>query len=219
MESAHEEIYKNRKITIEYDRDAMNPLTEWDMLGTFSCFHRNYNLSTPDAIKDIDELKELIERPDVLALPLFLYDHSGITISTGPFPCPWDSGQVGCIHITHEKIKAEYGNTDPETIKKVTGYLKGEVKTFDAYLTGDVYGWIVDGKPEPGEDRDTAEEHVDSCWGYYGPGYQDALNGAKASINWNAKRAEEKRLAAIAAAHMIPAAQALQRLDWIHHRV
>lgn len=46
--------------------------------------------------------------------------------------------------------------------ERVTEYLKGEVETYDQYLTGDVYGYKVF-KVENGE-----EEELDSCWGFYG---------------------------------------------------
>jgi len=42
-----------------------------------------------------------------IMLPLYLYDHSGITMSTGKFSCPWDSGQVGWIYCTIEKAMEE----------------------------------------------------------------------------------------------------------------
>jgi len=212
METAHDEIYKNRNITIVYDSEgAENPLEAWDMLGTFSCFHRRYILSTPDAVKDMDELKELIERPDVLALPLFLYDHSGLTISTSAFSCPWDSGQIGYIHISHEKIIKEYGDASPETLEKVKKYLWGEVETFDAYLTGQIYGYQVE---EGG-----IGESEDSCYGYYGDdGFKQAIEEARHHIDWDIKQAKIKRLAAIDAARKIPAARALARLNQIHHR-
>lgn len=221
MDEYDSEIYKNRKISIVYDNDyAMNPVKEWDTLGTFSCFHNRYDLSSPGAIKDMDELKELIERPDVLSLPLYLYDHSGITISTDPFSCPWDSGQVGYIHITHEKIKEEYGNPNPKALKKVKKLLQGEVETFDAYLTGQVYGYQVDGEPEPGEDRETAEENLDSCYGYYGDdGAKAAIEDGKATIDWDIKQAEIKHFAIIDAARKAPILKAIARLDRIHRRI
>jgi hypothetical protein len=42
------------------------------------------------------DLFKIIEEKGTIIKGLFLYDHSGITISTGRFSCPWDSGQVGC---------------------------------------------------------------------------------------------------------------------------
>ena len=79
---------------------------------------------------------------NLVYLPLFLYDHSGITMSTGEFSCSWDSGQVGYIFITKEDAEKEYGLSglsDEEKVKKTKEYLEGEVETYDMYLTGDVY--------------------------------------------------------------------------------
>lgn len=94
-------------------------------------------------------------------LPLFLYDHSGITMSTGSFSCPWDSGQVGFIFMSLEKAKEEQlvdadGNVDRDKVKE---RLESEVKEYASYLEGEVYGYIV--KDEDGND-------LDSCWGFLG---------------------------------------------------
>jgi len=43
-----------------------------------------------------------------IILPLYLYDHSGITMNTTGFSCGWDSGQVGYIVMSYEKIRKEY---------------------------------------------------------------------------------------------------------------
>jgi hypothetical protein len=62
-------------------------------------------------------------------LPLFLYDHSGISISTGSFGCRWDSGLVGFIWTADETARNEW--------------LESEVATYDQYLRGDQYDVIV----------------------------------------------------------------------------
>jgi hypothetical protein len=102
-----------------------------------------------------------------IVLPLFLYDHSGITMSTGPFGCRWDSGQVGWIICDKETIEREF-NGDRDLAEKC---LIAEVATYDQYLTGDVYGFIVEERDfdeERDEDDDSDWEHADSCWGFYG---------------------------------------------------
>lgn len=61
------------------------------------------------------ELQDILDSLDkYIILPLFLYDHSGITISTGPFSCPWDSGQVGWIYAEKKKLIEETGYTEAE---------------------------------------------------------------------------------------------------------
>ena len=45
---------------------------------------------------------------EYIALPVYLYDHGGITISTSPFSCPWDSGFFGIIAVPLDKVRREY---------------------------------------------------------------------------------------------------------------
>jgi hypothetical protein len=107
-------------------------------------------------------------------LPLYLYDHSGITMSVGSFGCPWDSGQVGWIVCDPETIEKEF-NGDRDLAEKC---LIAEVATYDDYLTGNVYGFIVEERElleDWDQDDDEGWEHVDSCWGFYG--YDPRENG------------------------------------------
>lgn len=62
---------------------------------------------------DMDGLLELVEKSNII-LPLYLYDHSGITINTTGFSCPWDSGQVGWIYCNKERFIKETGYTEDE---------------------------------------------------------------------------------------------------------
>jgi hypothetical protein len=80
------------------------------------------------------------EEDVAVILPLYLYDHSGITMSTSPFSCRWDSGQVGWTFVSKKKIREEYGvkRISKELIEKVTEMLEGEVRTYDMYLTGEL---------------------------------------------------------------------------------
>lgn len=150
-----------------YDRDPSSP-REWDNAGHMVCWHRNYNLGDthkfPDP-EDFDETAKDWEGDDRIAviLDLYLYDHSGITMSCSPFSCPWDSGQVGYIYLTRGDMMREWGYKRLTAARrtKLESYLKAEVETYDQYLTGDVYGHVVVGGPNDG----------DSCWGYFGLKY------------------------------------------------
>ena len=102
------------KIEVIHDTDPFDP-REDDNLGTMICFHGSYNLGDKhdynhQDYNGWDEMKEaIIKNEDVgVILPLYLYDHSGITIATTPFSCRWDSGQVGFIIISKEKMRHEY---------------------------------------------------------------------------------------------------------------
>ena len=89
----------------------------------------------------IDEAMQKVISEKYLMLPLYLYDHSGITMNTTGFSCPWDSGQVGWIYADKRRIEAEYGKVTPETIEKARQVLEGEVKSYDYFLTGQCYGF------------------------------------------------------------------------------
>lgn len=161
------------KLFIEHDMDPSNPRKEFNTLGTMVCVHRRYNLGDEEHHKWFEQLVdesrsgEDVERAltrdhdAAIILPLYLYDHSGITMSTTPFPCRWDSGQVGFIYLTRAKIKEEFGWTrlTAKRRQQLTRYLEGEVELYDQYLRGDTYGFRI-------EDDDG--EEVDSCWGFYG---------------------------------------------------
>ena len=137
---------------------------DWDNLGTMYCEHSRYTLGDKDAEDPRDEDGNLPK--DILFLPLYLYDHSGVTMSTSPFSCPWDSGCVGIIYVTKEKVKQEYGwkVLTKARKEKILQSLENEVTVYDQYLTGDVYGFqVVEYDKEDGY-----EQEVDSCWGFYG---------------------------------------------------
>ena len=165
-------------LKIYQDEYAENP-RNWDNLGTMVCFHRRYSLGDEHDYSDPDEFKEWWEEhgDGGIRLPLYLYDHSGITIRTTPFSCPWDSGQVGYIYVTVDRIREEYreqvidmtksediliilnhGITE-DTYEKVRTVLEGEVKTYDQYLTGDIYFYVLE---------NSKGEIIDSCGGFYG---------------------------------------------------
>lgn len=91
-------------------------------------------------------------------VPLYLYDHSGITMNTTGFSCPWDSGQVGYIYASHTDIEKEYESVTKETRSKANELLLGEVKTFDSYISGESYGFCL---YQDGEEKE-------SCWGFLG---------------------------------------------------
>lgn len=148
----------------------------WDAYRTLQKVRKKYD-SVSEWISDlVDEY--------FCVLDLYLYDHSGITMSTRPFSCPWDSGKVGFIYAPWDpkapsgKHGEPHGITDPEKLKAA---LVQEVETYDLYLTGQVYGFEIqkgervtvrtsktraDGTVEE-TCHDTIEwKHWDSCGGY-----------------------------------------------------
>jgi hypothetical protein len=139
-----------------------------------------------------ERIVEIVEDHHAI-LPLYLYDHSGITMSTGRFSCPWDSGQVGYIHMSL-KDAAENWSTPmdwnhpvdyhdgkpPETLRqRAIDLLEGEVEEYDMYLTGDVWEYIID---EDGRDETSSRPFF---------GYDCCVQEAKFIAERIAKRREE----------------------------
>ena len=95
-----------------------------------------------------------------VVLPVYLLDHSGLSVSTTDFNDPWDSGQTGIIFASFDKIREEYGveTVTPEIRQKAEDLLRGEVEQYDAYLNGECYGYELYKNGEV----------VDSCWGFTG---------------------------------------------------
>jgi hypothetical protein len=164
------------RIEIFYDTSPDSP-RNWDNMGTMVCFHNRYTLGDKNHGYDTDDyegwegMKVAIEKNEnaAIILPIFMYDHSGITIATKPFGCRWDSGQIGFIFISKEKIRKEFNikRVTKKWLEKVATYLDGEVETYDQFLRGDVYGYEI-------HEIKTCElghehlEDMDSCWGFYG---------------------------------------------------
>lgn len=159
-------------VRLVYDEDPPDPRKEYDNLGTMAAFHRRYNLGdeghgiNADSFDGWDEMREHIEKElgALIVLPLYLFDHSGLHISTKDFADPWDSGRVGFIFVTREKLEQEYSTKRItrkilETARKV---LEGEVQTYDDFLSGQVYGLVHE---------DSNGGRIDSMYGIYGLEY------------------------------------------------
>ena len=107
-----------------------------------------------------EENEKLLNLMDRYAyvLPVYMYDHSGITIRTTPFSCGWDSGKVGYVAMTKREAKAN-------KFKKQQSYdyLIETIKSIDNYITGEVFGFYVE----------DSEEVIDSCFGFYGDNFEE----------------------------------------------
>ena len=186
-----EYIYEQKKIgkytvKVVQDEYPQDP-REWDNLGTMVCFHRNYILGDKHNFS-IEKTKEIAKDKNYLSLPLFLYDHSGITMNTTGFSCPWDSGQVGIIFVSKEMVLKEYNakRITKKLREKVYDLLRAEVETYDQYLTDDVYGFRVE---------DENGEIIESCWGFYGESEDclaEGISMAQACIRQDIKKHVEQ---------------------------
>ena len=100
-------------------------------------------------------------------LPLWLYDHGGITMSCGarhyPYNDRWDSGQAGWIITLKKTVMETFGETEDGWRELAADVMQSDAGIYDHYLTGEVYGYTLY-EERNGEWEDTG----DSGWGYYG---------------------------------------------------
>lgn len=161
MMTIEEDDYNRYQITEYNERMTRSAREKWDTIN-----QRKRHDAIAQALTD-----------RALVLPLYLYDHSGLTISLGAFSCPWDSGQVGFIVVTKESIMSEFNCDDANEWgengwkTKAQEVARQEIETYDMYLTGDVWGYIIE---------DENGNIIDSLWGCYG--YDYCESEAKAVI-------------------------------------
>lgn len=149
---------------IIYEDTAENPRDEYCHLGTMVCWHRRYELGDKHSYESPDDFLEamcrryvpdftrpeeltisakldlLAEVPTFVILPLYLYDHSGISISTHSFNDPWDSGQVGWIYATPDDLRENFTREPTEQDVWCTlPILQQEVDEYNCYLSGTAY--------------------------------------------------------------------------------
>lgn len=197
--------YKGVYITIHTDEFPLNPRKEYGNAATMACQYGNYDLGDgtlellydaliedpmfescyeghPDSKRYINpnspsDCIEAAQRFGFEVLPLYLYDHSGLTISTSSFSCPWDSGMVGVIFMSKQDMRDNFN------VKKVTKFIrekardlmKAEVEDYDYYLTGQCYGYSIY------KDKDSLDE-IESCYGFIGD---------LEYVTWSAKNAAD----------------------------
>ena len=147
-------------INIELDEYPDNP-REWEPLTKIITVAGNWDVGDESCSHDKfgKTVEGLANNENVLARLLYMYEHSGMTISLTPFNDPWDSGICGVIFIDKKTIEKNYGKT--EDWKKVAQQIiEADVRLFDEYLTGDVHVLQL-------LDPNT-ENTIDSLSGFYG---------------------------------------------------
>ena len=173
------ELSSGKKVVFEYSDWAQNPrdinYTDCN-LTKMVCFHRRYNLGDEhnydkENVLNWKELKQLLHREENICIiePLYMFDHSGQSISTTPFSCEWDSGQVGYVFITKGMLYKHFNvkRISKKLKARAWKYLENEVETYNQYIEGDVYNVVI---------KDEEDCIVDSCCGYYGSDFKN--NGA-----------------------------------------
>lgn len=207
------------RVVYDYSYRDESP-RDWCPFGAMLAEHRDYTLGDQDGpaqeladfIEDMREwhsggalidaaLKHLQRHfGSTVVLPLYLYDHSGISMSAGPNlladgwintrthnpfdPGGWDTSFIGFAFDTAEG-REENGVPDVEAA------LRTEVEVYSEHLEGNYFGLVEeelksvhttvshDGEVvRDDEDDDWVE--TDSCWGYLG--YSSTCDEAKSLV-------------------------------------
>ncbi len=172
LEIAH--LSPTLRVRVELDPYPANPRDDFDNIGEIAYPKRSRYTLGSQAVDDaeMDAIRKGIERGTLVGMPVFAYIHSGVVLkatSNNPFPDQrWDSGQSGYVYCTREKALQEWGRGGNRMTPKIKldtlNYLAATVDEFSAYLSGDVYGFVVE-RVDP--DNGDVEE-LESCWGFVG---------------------------------------------------
>ncbi len=174
------ETYKNHTIEIHFDYAPLDPRGDdnlgmlWLTHGGRYAFPQEIDID-PTGTTVYDAINEACNPPVIL--DVYMMDHSGLAFSFAPFGGYhgyFDSGLVGFIFTTMERIKEYLGfeELDEDRNAQIREILWTELKDFEAYVNGQVYGYRIL--------KD--DELVDSCWGFIGD-TNNPLIAAKDYIN------------------------------------
>lgn len=127
----------------------------------------------------VDPVEEFVNQLDpggatkVVILPLYLYEHSGITLRAGAFGERWNSGRIGYIYVDRATILKEYGGRrlTPALERQARQRLEAEVQTYATYLEDNIVGYEIAKKGKL----------LHSCWGF--DDHEYALREARSAVD------------------------------------
>lgn len=166
----------DKTLEIYYETDPMNPRESEDNLTTVVVFHNRYDFGDSVDFKSADfsgwsEMETHIGKTyqPLIIKPLYMYEHSGVTIATRPFNCSFDSGQIGFVFITQKSLDTfGFHIKDNEKwsdfIERLSNAIEEDIKTLDDYLTGNCYGYQV---------KSEDDKIIESCWGFFGDDFEN----------------------------------------------
>lgn len=172
------------KLAIYYDEIDCNPRENDGNMTRMVCFHTRYNLGDKHEYKSSNfsswsEIEAQLKKDyDIVEIcPLYLYDHSGITISMShgyPYNDQWDAGMVGFVFVDKEKIRENYAvkRVTKKQIDRALKEMESEVELYDDYLRGEVFGFSITKANTCGCCGHTEPEHIESTGGFIGTDFK-----------------------------------------------
>lgn len=181
--------YRNVPIKIYRDLSPTNP-RNFDNLGIMACSWGKRKLGDREINRkdylNWGEVKtDIVNNNNVAEIyPLHAYEHGLTRIKIGSFGgrlpqghVRFDSAKVGFIYTTQERVNEMGVDND-----RVGQILRREVDIYDNYLSGQVYGFVVD---DTGEGR----------WGFYGGNHEDSglMEEARRLVDDHVERRRKQR--------------------------
>lgn len=200
-----QDAYTNKdetlRVRIETDHDPLDPREDDEgIMGSIIATGRRshlgdhdalvnlreaINTAFPDASENMDletpqELYQALDKLDpdeevIFHLPVYCYEHSGIALNTTGFSCPWDSGQIGFVWATRQRVESLTGQTGTTEELRTLAHndMRNEIETLSQYVSDEVYRFICETYIGPeGDDKDIDDEdnweEEDSCSGFFG---------------------------------------------------
>jgi hypothetical protein len=170
---------KNYTFELNYDQHPENPISEeFDCPIKLILQHRRYNLGHKHSVKfsEFDNANELLEYLKTeysykYWFPVYMYEHSGISLSISSFSCRFDSGIIG-FAATNERT------TENEAIELI----KRELTMYNAYLNGDIWEYSIYEQTICECCGNVKKTGIDSFSGFYSE--TEAENEAKKHIEY-----------------------------------
>ncbi len=190
---------RTRRVRVEYDMDGSHcdPREYNELVEIVTPDLRRWNVRTEGA-RFQSEHDRLYDKGlggafarylkifhGVDAVPVFMYEHSGVALSVGSFigraqHAEWDSGMIGWAYVNPDA--GTWEGMEPAKV------IAGMVETLGMWMNGEVYGWISETKVTGRRVYDTEDEDEpfeewqedDSCWGFIG--FDDVKQQAKVEL-------------------------------------
>lgn len=169
--------YRGKEIEIHQDDDAQSPQEDGDNGLFLVANHRDFYVPEPGEKRITDDFQTIVERyrKTHWVFPLEAYIHSGVVLALsgcGNFPDrQWDVSQLGAVFAAKKEWRLS---------KAARKAAESYVETWNQYLGGEVYGYVV------GDD---------SCWGFYGMEY--CIQEAKSAADYQVEQERKAKLAQV----------------------
>lgn len=171
------------RLKIKHDDAPFNPreddnlCTIFSQKGDWDIGDQGYSYTKDEAPEKYEEFKRRQDKGEIFMLPIYMYDHSGQTISISDFQDRWDSGVCGFAFVEKKKLFEEFPDiTEDNWKQKAYQAIQSEIEIYDKYIKGETYAWFLEKaeivehtRKSDGQTWTTTEwEDVEAVGGYFG---------------------------------------------------